>query len=111
MVLNSLAISFFADLDNVAWKRLISTIPSVKAMQKELIGSVAKTHAAALGAIEERKLQTVLFTASSLIIYIVGTISYKVIERRRSRCGSKTRMMRSYGTANALLMYVYPHVQ
>ena len=89
MVLNSLAISFFADLDNIAWKRLISTAPAVKAMQRELIDSVAKTHAAALGAIEERKLQTILFTGATLIIYVVGTISYKV--NGRPRCHGKAQ--------------------
>ena len=79
MILNSLAISFMADLDNLAWSVLRDYgPPTVEVLVEDARRNVCQTHAGVFLHLEENRRPRILFTFASLGVYFVGTIVLKV---------------------------------
>mmetsp|Transcript_12737 Transcript_12737/g.35828 ORF Transcript_12737/g.35828 Transcript_12737/m.35828 type:complete len:580 (-) Transcript_12737:253-1992(-) len=78
MILNSLAISFMADLDNLAWSLVRDYAPtSVELMVEHARQLVCQTHAGGFLYMEEHSRRRIFFTLFTWAVYLLGTIVYK----------------------------------
>ena len=78
MIMNSLAVSFFADLDNMLWSKLLGIVPWVKELKQQATDSLNSEFEEVSHRIEDGKAGTGKVSAAVTIIYFAGCIIYKV---------------------------------
>jgi len=77
MILNSLAISFFADLDNQTWERLLMLFPSLDYIKAMVTSSLSVEDREVIDRVEDGKLWTMRFSLYVTMIYACGTVALK----------------------------------
>ena len=78
MILNSLAISFFADLDNLAWDKLLLLVPSLNAIREEASASLNGPYRSVADHMEKGKTLCMWFSVLVTLMYYIMTIVFKV---------------------------------
>lgn len=78
MILNSLAISFFADLDNIVWDRLLILAPSLTPLKLEAEGDLAGKYAQVTRHVQSSRVLSMRYAAAITVLYFFCTIALKV---------------------------------
>ena len=70
MVLNSLAITFFADIDNIAWTKLLQMMPSFERIQDGAVESLRGEDSQVSAVVVEGQVKTLWFSGIVNTIYV-----------------------------------------
>ena len=78
MIMNSLAVSFFADLDNMVWSKMLEMIPFMQGVKQQATDSLNGEFMDVTHALEDGKFGTGAVSLAVTAVYFAGCIVYKV---------------------------------
>jgi len=78
MIMNSLAISFFADLDNMVWSKLLDLVPWMEELKLQVSGSLNADFMEVTLRVEKGKQGTGAVSLLVTSMYFAGCIIFKV---------------------------------
>lgn len=81
MILNSLAITFFSDLDNLTWSVLIEYFDSIEDYVEQAREDVFRKYFGVFSFVADHKSRIFWFSVYVIVIYFLGTVLTKVREQ------------------------------